>query len=147
MTTLFDMLVLCKTMIKAFGVKLKVWVSVRKKETPWQAETMWAEFSAAESMFPKPGLLSWPYSLSGINPSQTMPCWSGTSWLLKDKCCVVAVEVRNVNKQVFLHSLTNKSLRISEAAEIPATVNFFRSQHFWLSLVAAGLWKEKSPCS
>lgn len=50
---------------------------------------------------------------------------------------MVVVEVRNINKQVFLLTLTNKSLRISEAAEIPVTVNFFRSQQFWLSFMVA----------
>lgn len=42
----------------------------------------------------------------------------------------MAVCVRNMNKLVFPPSLTNKALRISEAGEMPATVNFIRSHHF-----------------
>lgn len=74
MNSLFDILVLQKTVTKAFGVK---WseksegLQVRRRQPDRQGEKMWAVFSAAAWMLPKYGLRGQPYSLSGLNPSQT----------------------------------------------------------------------------
>lgn len=99
--------------------------SVRKKETTWQAT--WTVFSAAECMFQKPGLQSWPYSLSRLNPSQSMfleshfGCWRiDAVWM--------SLWVRNTNKlSCFLGSLFD----LQVIKNIKGTRNASQSKLHW----------------
>lgn len=90
MNSLLDILVLHKTVIKVFGVK---WseksecLQERRRQPDRKREKIQAVFSAAAWTFPKHGLRGQPYSLSGLNPSQTVLLGSHPGrWMAR--CCV-----------------------------------------------------------